>query len=147
MATSTRSGADVAAVVMRIGDELWSEGNVAIVGELYAEDCMVHSGTETFRGHDGVSQWVLDTREAFPDLTLELGEVFATEEFAAATWHMTGTHDGYMKQLRLEPTGERVNMSGVVVARFEDGKCVEEWGQGDQISLLAQLGLLAPSMD
>lgn len=132
------------ALIERVGDELWTNGDVDAVEELYTEDCVVHSGAETYRGRAEVMQWVLDTHEAFPDLTLELGEIFATDEFGACTWTMTGTHDGYSKLLGLEPTGKAVEMSGVVCARFEDGKIAEEWGQGDQVSLLAQLGVIEP---
>jgi predicted ester cyclase len=42
----------------------------------------------------------------------------------------------------ISPTNNRVEMSGIDIVRFSDGKIVERWGEFDQAGLLQQLGVM-----
>jgi predicted ester cyclase len=44
--------------------------------------------------------------------------------------------------MRVPPTGKQVVVGVVDLARFEDGKVVEQWGQSDLLGLLQQLGAI-----
>jgi carboxymethylenebutenolidase len=43
------------------------------------------------------------------------------------------------------PTGKRVEIAGVVIVKFEDGKIAHEHIYWDQASVLVQVGLLDPT--
>jgi predicted ester cyclase len=45
-------------------------------------------------------------------------------------------------QVGIAPTGKKVTVPALDMARYEDGKLVEHWGGPDQMSLLRQLGVI-----
>jgi predicted ester cyclase len=51
-----------------------------------------------------------------------------------------GTHRGETEEFG-PPTEKRMELGGIAVQRFEDGKIVEFWDRFDNLSLLQQLGL------
>jgi predicted ester cyclase len=53
---------------------------------------------------------------------------------------LEGTHQG--DGLGVAPTGRRVRVAGIVMARIEDGKIVEAWNNWDQLGLLRQIGAM-----
>ena len=42
----------------------------------------------------------------------------------------------------MPPTGKYVTVTGIAIARFANGKVVEEWGNADDLGLLQQLGVV-----
>ncbi len=87
-----------------------------------------------------VTKWPADTSTTHVSRTI--GEDQLVDELV-----MTFTHDIVMDPLLpgVEPTGRRVSLPVVVVARFHDGKVAHEHIYWDQASLLVQVGLLDPS--
>jgi hypothetical protein len=43
------------------------------------------------------------------------------------------------------PTGKRMEITGITIERFADGKVVEEWTNFDALGLMQQLGLVQNS--
>lgn len=86
-------------------------------------------------------------REAFTDISVSVDDLVATEDdriLVAETF--AGTHDGRLvltspqgEQLRIPPTGRRVEMSGLNVFRLADNMIIERWGEEDTLGLLQQL--------
>ena len=50
------------------------------------------------------------------------------------------THTG--DQLGIAPTGKRVGVTGMSMARVRDGKMVEGWNNWDTMALMEQMGAL-----
>ncbi len=40
----------------------------------------------------------------------------------------------------IPPTGKRVKVRGMQIARYENGKIAERWGSSDQLGMLEQIG-------
>jgi predicted ester cyclase len=64
----------------------------------------------------------------FPDLTSVAEELIAAEHKAILRLRWTGTHTG--PYLGIAPTGKRVDVRGMTIWRFKDGKVVEDWTVG-----------------
>ena len=77
-------------------------------------------------------------RAAFPDLRLSIDELFAHEDKVVWRWRSEGTHTGEF--FGLLPTHKRGEVTGISIARLEDGKVVETWSEWDNLGLLRQLG-------
>src|SRR5258708_17482736 len=60
------------AVVRRWEDDLWSQGNLAIVDEIVASNIVLHDPISPgeIRGPEALKHWVALIREAFPNLSL-----------------------------------------------------------------------------
>lgn len=59
----------------------------------------------------------------------------------ATHWTLTATHTGDF--LGIAATEKKATWSGVEIDRFEEGKIVESWVDGDKYRFLEQLGLVS----
>jgi steroid delta-isomerase-like uncharacterized protein len=93
--------------------KLEEDRDVEALVEIHTEDCEVGnvSGTQTFRGHDGLREFWTEYRKTFGEMKSTFRNVFATEEGAALEWTTGGTSDG-----------DRVSYDGVSILEIEDGK-------------------------
>ena len=79
-------------------------------------------------------------RTGFPDYQTTIEDMLAEGDKVAARIRMTGTHAGNF--MGIPATGKQVSFTGIYIARIEDGKIVEHWGEEDSVSLLTQLGAM-----
>jgi steroid delta-isomerase-like uncharacterized protein len=129
-------------VVRRLFDEVWNKGQQQIADELFAPAYTHHDAStpDTGRGPDGEKRRVAIYRTAFPDLRLTVEDLTAEGETVTARWSCQGTHQGDLNGIA--PTGKRVTISGISVARFTNGKMVEGWVNWDALGMLQQLGIV-----
>lgn len=83
--------------------------------------------------------------EAFPDLSNELDMMISEEDFVAFRWTFQGTHaggggPGFLA--KYDATDEEVDVTGINIARIEDGQIVEMWAEWDTLNLCHQLGII-----
>ena len=89
-------------------------------------------------GLEGAKQVHQTTLLGMPDFHTEIQDLFAEGDKVVARVLMTGTHTGNF--YGIPATGKRVEFTGMFIARIENGKIVEHWGEEDSLSLLKQLG-------
>ena len=115
-------------------------GKFDLFREAVAADCVDHDPAPgQGPGPEGYRAFFSATREAFPDLEVGLETMVADEEQIAIAYTMKGTHRGPL--MGIAPTGKKISIRGVQVAKFRDGKMVERWGSSDQLGMLQQLGV------
>ncbi|XVH33445.1 ester cyclase (plasmid) [Haloferacaceae archaeon DSL9] len=131
-------------LVRRDPKEIWTEGNLDAIDEIFREDFVLHdpSSTGESKGRDDYREYVEIYREAFPDVEYEVDAVVAEGETVALRYTARGTHEGEF--MGLEPTGKHVSVSGMEMYRVEDGQIVEMWTSYDALGLFQELGLLPP---
>src|SRR5215218_1495608 len=79
-------------------------------------------------------------RQAFPDLRVSVEDLVAEGDRVAARLRFRGTHLGELDGIA--PTGRRVDCSGIVISRIEEGKIAEDWANFDDLGMMRQLGLI-----
>jgi predicted ester cyclase len=62
------------------------------------------------------------------------------ENHVVARWVVEGTHTGNFGDI--PPTGVRVRMTGIAIARITRGQLVEEYTNSDALGLLKQIGVI-----
>lgn len=134
---SERSESRNIGVIRKVFAEVWSEGNVDLIDELYARNYVGHFPAETFHGREGIRSHVTAHRTAFPDWTEEIVDIIADRDRVAVRFLSRGTNLG--KFLDSPPTGHHVQISEAAIFKLEDGKIVEQWVYPDILSLQAQL--------
>lgn len=129
-------------ITRRIFDEVWSKGRLELTDELLAPDFVGRPGGfgEPFRGPDGAKEFVTRLRDGFPDITFDVESIIGEDEYVAARWVATGTHDGEF--MGVEASGRPVKFGGMTVLRFDDGLIREGWTQLDALTMLRQVGVL-----
>ena len=113
---------DNAARFRRLIDVGFTTGDITIVDELVAPDCVEHQrGNQA--GSEGVKQVIRTLHHWMSDFSLTVEDIVA---------------DGDMVWARNRARGVDV----IDIARFEDGRIVEHWGIADQLGMMLQLGLM-----
>jgi predicted ester cyclase len=79
-------------------------------------------------------------RDAFPDLRFTAEDIIAEGDKVAARYTMRGTHQGEF--MGVAPTGNRIEVTGIDIVRFEGGKMVEHWANSDELGMMQQLGVI-----
>jgi steroid delta-isomerase-like uncharacterized protein len=114
-------------------------GHVAIAVESFAENCLDHDpapGQEP--GRKGFESFFTALKAGFPDAKIAPETLVADDDQVAVAYTLSGTHEGAFQGI--EPTHRRIEVRGVQIGRFEDGRIVERWGASDELGILRQLG-------
>jgi steroid delta-isomerase-like uncharacterized protein len=129
------------AIGRRAFEEIWNQGNLAAIEELYAANQVSHGlGMEVPPGTAGLQQFVSIYRTAYPDTHFTVEEQIAEGDKVATRWTATGTHRGEL--MGIAPTGKRVTVTGIAITRIANGKIVETWNNFDALGQLQQLGVI-----
>jgi len=130
------------ALVRREEEELFSGGNLDAAEEIYAADYVGHdpSNPEDVRGLQAAKQAASDYRQAFPDLQVSVEDLIAEGDRVAARLRFRGTHLGELDGIA--PTGRRVDCTGIVISRIEEGKIAEDWANFDDLGMMQQLRVI-----
>ena len=111
-----------------------------LLEEVYASDLVWHEPDRDIRGYEQAKQFVSTFLEAFPDINITVEDVIGEGDQVVSRYTIRGTHQGETEEYG-PPTGRQMELGGITIHRFEDGKIVEEWERYDNLSALQQLGL------
>jgi len=78
---------------------------------------------------------------AFPDYRLTTDDLLAEADRVTYRWTFTGTHKGPLAQIA--PTGRKVSVQSIGIARVAAGKASELNMVWDKYALMQQIGALA----
>jgi len=138
------TGFDVDRFVRDTLERLWTRRDFATLRAVYAPDFAFRGPTDRAgRGAGAYRQMLTAVLEAFPDLALEVDEVYwmGNERdgyLTSARWSADATHT--RPGLYGEPTGHRVQIWGITQHRIVGGRIVEEWMLFNELDLLMQVG-------
>ena len=126
----------------RTFEEVFSQGNLALVDELVAPDFLDHEVPPGMnnRGPGSTRQLVTMLRTAFPDLHFTIEDLVAEGDTVAGRVTMSGTHLGPFQGL--PPTGRSFQQAQMYFVRFRDGKAIEHRAVRDDLGLMRQLDVL-----
>jgi ubiquinone/menaquinone biosynthesis C-methylase UbiE/predicted ester cyclase len=126
----TATVADQADTARRALEEVCSGQDLEGIAAVYHPEFVDHVNRLTYRGHDGARRSVALYLELFPDLSFDVEEQVSEGDRVASRWTLRGTH-----------RGREVELRGIVISRFEDGRIIEDWAASDTMELVRQLGL------
>ena len=125
--------------------ELYNAGDLDACMDLYAEDAVQIMPEGIFEGRAAIHERLSRELAVFSDLVytvrsfVEQGDAFADE------WTMAGTHTGPITLpdgTQIPPTGRLVEIRGMEYVLLREGKIVIDNLYYDNVSLLAQLGVV-----
>ena len=131
---------DAKKVSRRIFEEVWNDRNIAAIDELMAADYVHHDpqSPKFSNGREGYKQLVAYYLNAFPDAHFTIDQEIQDGDTVVTRWTVNGTHRGDLPTL---PASDKTfSVTGITVARLQDGKFVESWNNWDALGLMQQLG-------
>jgi len=126
-------------------EEVWKKGRLSAIDEMLADDAVMHGlgeACQDTRGSDGFKPFVERLRGAFPDIEVTIEQTIEQGDLIASRWVARMTHTG--DDLGVPATGRQVSVTGMSIARLENGKMVEGWNNWDMMSLMQQIGAHEP---
>lgn len=133
--------ADHVATIRRLYDHV-NAGDTRGIAGLMADDFTEHEETPGLEPtKDGVIAFFEMQRAAFPDMRMEVEDLFAAGDKAVARVRFTGTHRGPF--MGMEPTGRSVDVPLIDMFAFDDrGLLSDHWGVMDSMVMMQQLGVV-----
>jgi predicted ester cyclase len=127
-------------IVLRTHEEIWSNGNIALVDELYAPDFVCHwaTGLET-RGVEELKKNILTARADIPDLRENIELILAEGNLVATYWRAHGTFTGNIQGISQK--NQKIALQEMAIYRIVQGKIVEQWMMANNLLLMQQFGL------
>lgn len=133
---------DPDAFARELHDNIWN-GDGSAIAEHYDSGLGFEGTTERlFAGTDAYRAYVAELREAFPDLSLQVDEVYwmcdgADRCLVSTRWSAEGSHTG--GGLYRDPTGAACQIWGITQWQVKDGKVRREWQLFNEFDLMMQI--------
>jgi steroid delta-isomerase-like uncharacterized protein len=121
--------------------EVVNEGKIDLIDELCAENFMEHEELPGVKpNREGVKQFFKMYRTAFPDLNFKIEQMIAKDDKVVTYLTITGTQKAEF--MGMPASGKKINLKGIDIVRFKDGKAVEHWGVTDTMTMMHQIGAI-----
>lgn len=121
----------------------WNTGNLSGLDAIIAPNFSRRAPEVLNSNAEGVAELkkvIQDFRTAFPNTKITVQESFFVDDRSFVRWTFEGTNTGPGK---FPTTRKSVTIEGTSLARFENGKMVEELVYFDAFDFLAQLGIVS----
>lgn len=131
------------ALVKRYFNEILNQGKLSVIDEIIAPNFIlkVPSLHEPFRGHEGMKQFIIDLRSAFPDICFTIERHIVEGDKVACRFTSASTHLGTFQGL--PPTGNHIEDQGVNIFNINNGKITAVWVNENAFGVMQQLGILS----
>ena len=129
-------------------ESVWNRGDAAAADRFLADEYVIHSDPgDPWDGatlsREEFKERLLTSRAPFPDLRFEIDETVAEGERVAIAWRMLGTQTRPMGPV--PPSGRRIEVRGMTVYYFRDGRITGHRQVVDRLAVARQLGLAGTS--
>jgi steroid delta-isomerase-like uncharacterized protein len=129
------------ALFRRWFEDVVNANDYTVVEELLATGYHAHfPGAPEAIDRDGHKGMVEMFAAAFPDWQESIQDVIAEDDRVVLRVTAGGTHQGEFQGM--SPTGRTVAITGIGIARIEDGRIAESWWDFDGLGLMQQLGAI-----
>jgi steroid delta-isomerase-like uncharacterized protein len=92
---------------------------------------------EPVHGREIWKQGAQAMREGFPDLRIDIEDIFGAGDKVAVRLRLHGTHDGPFQDI--PPTHRQVDITSIEIYRLEGDRIAEEWVSPDMMGLMQQI--------
>lgn len=132
------------ALVKRWFKEVWDDGRVETIDELYHPEGLayglVDGGAKPVRGPKEFKAFHANFRAAMPDMKVKILNAYSEGEAVIVRCSVTGTHAG--DTLGIKATRKKVKFEGISILHIRNGKIVESWNHYDFMKFYLEIGLL-----
>jgi predicted ester cyclase len=126
----------------------WNTGEFTGIEEVLHPDFELRM-TPEFKPEKGIDIFkenIIKLRSAYPDFHIEIKELIYNSDKLAGLWTITATNTGVGTH---PPTGKHIEVKGMSILHFEDGKIRDEWIANNNLFWMTQLGfkIMPPETD
>lgn len=124
-------------VLRRIFEELFNDHRLELIPELYADNCMScdPANDRDMQGMDDLLMLLEGYRTTFPNHKYTVHNIISDGDFGCVRWSV---------DLDTKSTDRRLNIDGMSLCKFEDGKVSAVWQHWDNLGFLKEMGAVSP---
>jgi len=116
----------------------WNAGDLEGYLALYDPDVVLHGYAGVELDLSGIRRFYQAFWAAFPGSQLVFEDVFASGDKVACRFLIQGHHGGPFQGIAA--TGAQINLPGITILDFRNGRCIRRWSYTDSVRLQQQLG-------
>ena len=135
----TKNVASNVSLARRAFQEIYAEGKVNLVDQLYADD-FVDDSPGGGKGRDLIKEAVARFHKAFPDLRIDIEHSFAVDDKVVVRYTAQGTQTGAYYDI--PPSRKAVVVRGITIFQIVNGKIKTEWTEYDRLGVMRQIGAI-----
>jgi predicted ester cyclase len=124
-------------VQRKFTEEIFNKHNLAMIDSLIAPDYVEHCAAGYPADRAGLKKSFEDFIKAFPDMHEQINFMTADSNTVTLQYTFTGTSSGMMGG-----AGKKVNIDGVDIIKYKDGKAIGHWGYNDEVKMMTQMGMM-----
>jgi steroid delta-isomerase-like uncharacterized protein len=127
-------------LVRKLAEE-WNKGSNEYYMQVTASDYAFYtpSGNPNPMSREEAAANLEAFWKAFPDLTYSIEEMIAAGDRLTTRYVGRGTHEGEF--MGIPATGKKIEFSGLVISRIQNGKILEDREESDALGMMMQLGM------
>ncbi len=109
--------------------EALSAGDSQAFGAAFSPDGVLHDGSasQDATGRGAIAGHASSLRQAFPALEVRRLELWGAGDYVAATYELSGAHDGTWRRIRARASGARFDVPGAALLEVADGAVTRAW--------------------
>lgn len=128
-------------------DRLWNEGEISLVDEMFAPDFVRHDPyAGVIAGPQQMGEYIRALRIQYPDIEVSIEEHLFDDDRMVIQWRFEGTDVGRPPRRETTPTGQPVDINGVDILHFRNGKAVDNYVYYDLLNFNQQLGRIPQAL-
>jgi steroid delta-isomerase-like uncharacterized protein len=120
----------------------WNQGDLDEYMTLYDDDVVLHGLAPQPMDKEAVRGFYEGIFAGLPGSQIEILDTFGTGDRLCGRFVQRGRHGGEL--MGVPPSGREVELAGITILAFRDGRVVERWTQADMLGLMGQIGALPP---
>lgn len=121
-------------------EDVFNRGNLSVLDAIIHPEYQYTSPDIQLQGIDQLKEFILAFRRAFPDLSLQIDDLFTYDDRSCTAFTLRGTHEEDF--MGIPATKKSVQVQGMVMSRFKDNKIFQDREILDNLSLFQQLGVI-----
>lgn len=129
------------AIVERWFQDIFVEGNLAVVDEIVAPDFVAHGqGNDAGAcGREAFKEWLYWYRSTFTDAEWTIQQVITEADKIVVRYSGWTTYRGGL--LNIPSTNQRILETGIIIYRIQAGQVQEIWAEMSDLQVIQQLGV------
>jgi predicted ester cyclase len=143
------SAASHKAIVRRYFEEALDKRNLDVLDEIVTTDCLIHrpEAQEPIRGLAAFKEVLRKILDVYSEFSTTVHDLIAEDDRVACRLSHRAVNRGeWTSRLgRHDVAGKPVSWPAIAIFRLREGKIAEEWVSRDELGMLIELGVLAPS--
>jgi steroid delta-isomerase-like uncharacterized protein len=122
-------------------DEAFNKGNFSVLKDVIHPEYQYWSTDSQLKGIGQLTEFIKAFRNAFPDLSIQIDDLFSSDDRSCTAFTLRGTHEEDF--FGIPATKKSVEVRGMVMSRFKDNKISEDWEILDNLGFYQQLGIVS----